>query len=120
VQIQDLNPAMRGSLGVGERKGVLIGDVFKGQPADKAGIRRGDVILSVDGKSVRDANELRNTVAGISPGIKIPVVVFRGGKEVTLSVKLVERDEKAIDKISSGSGSEGSEGASGSEDVKKN
>jgi serine protease Do len=100
VQIQDLNPAMRGSLGLGERKGVLIGDVFKGQPADKGGIKRGDVILSIDGKKVGDANELRNTVASLSPGVKIPVVVFRGGKETTLSVKLVERDEKSIDKLS--------------------
>lgn len=120
VQIQDINPAMRGSLGLGNRKGVLIGDVFKGQPADKGGIRRGDVILSVDGKQVGDANELRNTVAACSPGVKIPVVVFRGGKEIALSVKLVERDEKSIDKLSSGSGSEKSESESSStEEVKK-
>jgi serine protease Do len=119
VQIQDVNPAMRGSLGLGERKGVLVGDVFKGQPADKAGIKRGDVVLSVDGKKVGDANELRNTVAAISPGVKITVVVFRGGKEVTLSVKLMERDEKTIDKLSSGPGSGGAENESGSEDVVK-
>ncbi len=119
VQIQDINPAMRGSLGLGNRKGVLIGDVFKGQPADKGGIRRGDVILSIDGKQVGDANELRNTVAACSPGVKIPVTVFRGGKEISLSVKLVERDEKSIDKLSAGPGSDKSEGESSAEDVKK-
>ena len=106
VQIQDINEAMRGPLGLGERKGVLISDVFKGQPADKAGIKRGDVVLSIDGKKVTSSNELRNTVASISPGNKAPVVVFRGGKEVTLNVKLVERNEGAIDKLSSGAGAE--------------
>jgi serine protease Do len=104
VQIQDINDAMRNSLGLGERKGVLISDVFKDQPADKAGIRRGDVVLSIDGKKTASSNDLRNTVAAISPGGKTPVVVFRGGKEVSLTVKLVERNEGAIDKLSSGGG----------------
>jgi serine protease Do len=119
VSIQDPNPAMRSSLGLGDRKGVLIGDVYKGQPADKGGIKRGDVVLSIDGKKVNDMNELRNTVAGISPGVKIPVVVFRGGKEITLTVKLVERDEKTIDKLASGSGGGGDEGENKPEDIKK-
>ena len=107
VQIQDINDAMRGSLGLGERKGVLISDVFKGQPADKAGVKRGDVVLSIDGKQVTNSNELRNTVAAISPGEKAPMVVFRGGKEITLTVKLIERNEGAIGKLSPGSGAEG-------------
>ncbi|HEX7510251.1 MAG TPA: DegQ family serine endoprotease [Chitinivibrionales bacterium] len=110
VQIQDINEAMRGSLGLGERKGVLISDVFKDQPADKAGIKRGDVVVSIDGRKVTTSNELRNTVAAISPGVKTPVVVFRGGKELTLSVKLVERNEGAIGKLSSGPDAQG-EGA---------
>ncbi|HUI91336.1 MAG TPA: DegQ family serine endoprotease [Chitinivibrionales bacterium] len=102
VQIQDINDAMRSALGLGNRKGVLIGDVFKGQPADRAGIKRGDVVLSVDGKAVETSNELKNTVAGIQPGKKIPVVVFRGGKEITVNVVLNERDEAAVNKLSSG------------------
>jgi serine protease Do len=105
VQIQDINEAMRNSLGLGERKGVLISDVFKDQPADKAGIKRGDVVLSIDGRSVNNSNELRNTVATLSPGKKSPVAVFRSGKEITLSVMLVERDESKINTISSGTGS---------------
>jgi len=107
VQIQDINEAMRGSLGLGERKGVLISDVFKGQPADKAGVRRGDVVLSIDGRKVTNSNELRNTVAAITPGGKTPIVVFRGGKEIALTVKLVERNEGTIGKLSSGPSPEG-------------
>jgi S1-C subfamily serine protease len=102
VQIQDVNDAMRNALGLGARKGVLIGDVFKGQPADKAGIRRGDVVLSVDGKAVETSNDLKNTVAGIQPGKKIPLVIFRGGKELTVTVVLNERDEAAVNKLSTG------------------
>ncbi|HAJ79766.1 MAG TPA: protease [Fibrobacteres bacterium] len=107
VQIQDVNEAMRGSLGLGERKGVLISDVFKDQPADKTGIRRGDVILSIDGKKVTSSNELRNTVANISPGAKTPITLFRAGKELSLTVKLTERNEGAIDKIAGESGNDG-------------
>jgi serine protease Do len=102
VQIQDVNDAMRRALGLGDRKGVLISDVFKNQPADKAGIKRGDVVFSIDGKPVETSNDLKNTVATIEPGKKIPVVIFRGGKEMKVTVVLNERDEGSINKISSG------------------
>jgi serine protease Do len=110
VQIQDVNDAMRSALGLGERKGVLISDVFKGQPADKAGIRRGDVVLAIDGKAVESSNDLKNTVAVIEPGKKIPVVIYRGGKELTVTVVLNERDEGSVNKIASGTGKSSSEG----------
>ena len=109
VQIQDVNDAMRKALGLGDRKGVLISDVFKNQPADKAGIKRGDVALSIDGKAVETSNDLKNTVATLEPGKKVPVVIFRGGKEMTVSVVLNERDEGSINKIGSG-GAKQSEG----------
>jgi serine protease Do len=102
VQIQDLNDAMHSALGLGERKGVLISDVFKNQPADKAGIKRGDVVLSIDGKAVETSNDLKNTVATIEPGKKVPVVVFRGGKEMTVTVLLNERDEGNVNTMASG------------------
>jgi serine protease Do len=99
VQIQDINEALRSSLALGNRKGVLISDVFKNQPGDKAGIKRGDVILSINGKDVGSPNELRNIVAVCTPGKKIPTVILRDGKEQTLSVVLTERSEKDIAKL---------------------
>jgi serine protease Do len=110
VQIQDVNDAMGSALGLGQRRGVLVSDVFKGQPADKAGIRRGDVVLSIDGKPVETSNDLKNTVAVIEPGRKVPVVVFRGGKELSVTVVLNERDEGGINKLASGKGKSSSEG----------
>ena len=94
VSIQELDRAAREAFGLpAETKGVLVGDVFKGQPADKAGIKRGDVIQSIDGKPTESANSLRNRVASIYPGKTIPVELLRNGKRQTVNVKLTSRDE---------------------------
>jgi serine protease Do len=96
VSIQELSKSIRGALNLGSRKGVLVGDVYKGQPADNAGIKRGDVILSIQGKIIENANQLRNFVAELQPGTKVPVVIFRNGKEITLIMTIAERNEKTI------------------------
>jgi len=94
VSIQELDRATREAFGLpAETKGVLIGDVFKGQPADKAGIKRGDVVQSIDGKPTENANKLRNQVASIYPGKTVPVEILRNGKRLTVNVKLTSRDE---------------------------
>jgi serine protease Do len=95
VAIQDLDRNTRDAMGLSaETKGVLIGDVFKGQPADKAGIKRGDIVTSVNDKPVEGANELRNAVAAIHPGAKVPVDLLRNGKKVTVQVMLTGRDAR--------------------------
>jgi serine protease Do len=95
VMIQDLDQSTREAMNVNENtKGVLIGDVFKGQPADKAGIKRGDIVTSVNGLAVETSNELRNAVAAIHPGEKVPVDLLRNGKKLSVSVILTERDTK--------------------------
>jgi len=94
VYIQDVNPAAREAMGLGDMKGVLISDVTPGDPADKAGIRRGDFIISIDGKKTKDANDLRNTVATLRPGSKMPVELIREGKKMTLQVKVAERPDE--------------------------
>ncbi len=109
VSIQDLNKAMREALNLGSRKGVLIGEVYKGQPADNAGIKRGDVVLSIQGKNTENANELRNLVALIPPGSKVPVVILRNGKELTLQLTVEERSEKMISKLNGTKGDKNSQ-----------
>ena len=101
VQISDIDHAMKEALGLKTRKGVLINDVFDGQPAKKAGIKTGDVVLTIDGIETKDANSLRNTVASITPGKKVPVEIIRNGKKTKLHVTLASRDEKEIKKLSS-------------------
>jgi serine protease Do len=97
VMIQDLDQNTRDAMGLSaDAKGVLIGDVFKGQPADRAGIKRGDIVTSVSGTTVESPNELRNAVAAIHPGEKIPVELLRNGKKTTVQVTLTGRDAKKI------------------------
>ena len=100
VSIQNMNKSMKEALNLGNRGGVLVGDVYKGQPAEKAGIKRGDVILSINGKNTDNANTLRNYVAELTPGSKVPVILFRNGKEMTLEMTITERNEKTISKLS--------------------
>jgi serine protease Do len=111
VAIQDLDQSTRDAMGLSaDTKGILIGDVFKGQPADKAGIRRGDLVTSVNDKPVESANELRNAVAAIHPGAKVPVELLRSGKKITVQVTLTGRDtKKTQSSLSSAEQSKGGE-----------
>jgi serine protease Do len=95
VMIQDLDPASRDAFGLSaEERGVLIGDVFKGQPAEKAGLQRGDIVLSVNNKIVTNTNELRNAIANLRPGVKIPIEILRNNKKIILQVLLTGRDKE--------------------------
>jgi len=119
VSIQELDRATRDAFGLpAETKGVLIGDVFKNQPADKAGIKRGDVIQSVDGKPTETANSLRNRIASIYPGKTVPVELLRNGKRVTVNVKLTSRDESEAIAAQSGTQKPGAAGPGAKDDGK--
>jgi len=96
VSIQELDQATRDAFGLSaDIRGVLIGDVFPGQPADRAGIRRGDVITRIDGKPIETLNQLRNNVAAINPGKTVPAELLRNGRKMTVQVRLTARDESA-------------------------
>jgi serine protease Do len=94
VGIQDVTPEMTGTLGLGERKGVLIGDVFADGPAAKAGVQVGDVVVAIDGKPVATAQELQFLVAEKPVGASVAVQALRKGKEKTFDVKLGQRPSR--------------------------
>jgi len=71
--------------------GVVVGDVPEGGPADKAGIVAGDVILSKDGRPIRDWAQFRLSIANAEPGTEIELEIFREGERRTLNVTLEER-----------------------------
>ncbi len=97
ISIQNLSSTAREALGLDYGSaGVLVSDVFRGQPAEKAGIRRGDVILSIDGKPVLSSNDLRNIVAALTPGKKVPIEIMRNGKKMNLSLMVSERTQEKI------------------------
>jgi len=93
VTIQDITAEIAKHFDVKTEKGALVSDVVEDSPAEKAGFRRGDIIIRYDGREVRDTYSLRNMVASTTPGSNVTVKVIRNGKEKTLTVKIGELPE---------------------------
>ena len=87
VGIQPLTSELAKSMGLKEVRGVLVNSVVPGGPADKAGIKTGDVILQFNGKDVNDPNVLRNEVAGTAPGADITLTILRDGSQQQIHVR---------------------------------
>jgi Do/DeqQ family serine protease len=90
VGIQPITETLKESFGLKDTKGVLINEVRKGSAAENAGIKRDDVIISINGEAIEDPNTLRNKVAQTLPGTEIKVSILRGGEEQEIVVKLDE------------------------------
>jgi serine protease Do len=90
VYIQPLTPDAAENLGISGRRGALVSDVTSGGPAEKAGIRSGDVIVGFNGKEIRDEHELPQAVASTKPGKTVDVRLLRDGKETTVAVTIAE------------------------------
>ena len=93
VSVQDLTPDLAKSFGLPRPKGALIGDVTKDGPADKAGLKRGDVILLYQGQEIADSSALRDAVANTSPGQEESVTIWRAKKKEELQVKIGNAEE---------------------------
>jgi serine protease Do len=93
IAIQDIDRDLAEAMGLPGRDGVLVGDVQPASPAAKAGLRRGDVILTIDGKPVEDSAKLKNTVAALGASAVVRVEILRAGRKQVLTVKLNEVPE---------------------------
>ena len=87
---QTIDSALARSLGLKEVRGALVSNVTGGSAAERAGLRRGDVILSVDGHAIADSNALRNRIASTKPGSTVRVTILRDGREQALTATLGE------------------------------
>ncbi|HSR12252.1 MAG TPA: PDZ domain-containing protein, partial [Thermodesulfobacteriota bacterium] len=98
VTIRDLTPDLAKSANLENVKGAYVEDVVKGGPAEKAGIRAKDVILSFGGKEVADSAALRNEVANAQIGKDVKVTILRQGKkeERTVRIESQEQSTKAM------------------------
>jgi serine protease Do len=96
VSAQAVTPDIAAAIGLQDPIGAIINGITKGSPADKAGFKRGDLIIELNGKKIKDSTELRNMVASMAPGTKVPVKIIRDGKEQTISITLGEFQEKKI------------------------
>ena len=90
VYIQRLTPEAAENLGITGRRGALVSDVTSGGPAEKAGIRSGDVIVAFNGKEIKDEHDLPQAVATTKPGKTVDLRLLREGKEMTIAVTIAE------------------------------
>ena len=90
VSIQPITPELAKQFDLKDEGGALVGDVVEDGPAEKAGVRRGDVIVEFDGKTVNDPTGLRNMVAATLPEKQVTVTVLREGQYEDLSVTMAE------------------------------
>jgi serine protease Do len=86
VTVQEITPDIAKGLGISTVKGALISDVLKGSPAEKAGIKRGDIIIGIDGEPVQNTAAMRFQVSEVMPGTTVKVKVLRDGKEKVIPV----------------------------------
>ncbi|WP_457570615.1 DegQ family serine endoprotease [Desulfovulcanus sp.] len=91
VTIQNLDENTAKALGLETPKGALVASVTPGDPADKAGVKAGDVIIAVEGQVVENASELTRKIGGLLPGTKIKITIWRKGTVKDVYVTLGER-----------------------------
>jgi serine protease Do len=99
--IRDLSEALAESFEYDSTDGVLIDDVVAESPADKAGLKAGDIVTSFNGQTVESANELRNAVAATAPGSEVNLDIVRRGERKTLTVNVAQLNE---DKLAAATG----------------
>ncbi len=93
VQIQEVNQALANSFGLPRTQGALISGVEPGSPADKAGLKSGDVVLGVNGKEVTQLGQLSGEIAGMKPGSTASLEVWRNGSRNKIDVKVGQLEE---------------------------
>jgi len=94
VGIQEVSSELAQKFGLEEKMGALVSEVFPGEPADKAGVERGDIILEISGKPVKDIKALLYIVAALPVGQKVDLKVWRDGKTLSLNVMVDKRPEE--------------------------
>ncbi|MBU1947332.1 MAG: PDZ domain-containing protein, partial [Candidatus Eisenbacteria bacterium] len=106
IHVQDLTSSLAEALEV-EEDGVLVSEVGNASPAEKAGLKAQDVILSINGKPIQDVDELMGTMANTAPDEKIHLQIVRDGRkkeiDMTLAAKPEMDDEVYIDRFGGGS-----------------
>ncbi|MBC7475481.1 MAG: Do family serine endopeptidase [Candidatus Sericytochromatia bacterium] len=91
IQIQNLTEALAKSLKINESsRGIIVGDIIQGSPADKSGLQKYDLITELNGKEVDDITVFRNTIASIDPGQTVKINLTRNGKNIVVEPRIAE------------------------------
>ena len=93
ILIGDINPTLKEALDLTTLDGALVSDVVEGSPAEKAGLKREDVIVAFNGADIRDASDIRNAVGLVEPGERADITYLRNGKRRTTRIEVEAFDE---------------------------
>jgi serine protease Do len=91
ISMQELDENTAKAVGLKEPKGVLVAQVLPGDPAEKAGVKAGDVIVKLDGKDIAEPSDLLTHIASLQPGAKVVVGLLRQGRHLEKTIVLGER-----------------------------
>ena len=91
VEVADITPELAESLGLKGTQGAIIGAIERGSPAERGGMKLGDVIVAVNGRPVANSTATLNAIAGVTPGVSVPVKVMRRNREATLDIMVGKR-----------------------------
>ena len=94
--VQKITPDIAESLSLKQTTGALVADVVKGGPAEKAGLKPGDIIIEFDRKEIKDSADLPSVVARITPGTTAQLKVLREGKQISLPITVGELKDNEI------------------------
>ena len=100
VRIQPVTKSIADSLGLKEAEGALVAEPQAGSPAAEAGLKSGDVITAVDNSKVKDARDLAQKIAGITPGSEVTLSIVRDGQPEKLSLKIGQMQERGTKEAS--------------------
>jgi serine protease Do len=98
VMIQPVTPELAKEFKLSDNSGALVGDVTKDSPAEKAGLKEGDVVVQFNGKKVTDSRQLRLMLSQTAPATVVELKVLRDGKEQSIRVKLGELPSEGLAK----------------------
>jgi serine protease Do len=104
VNIQDVTESLAKSFGRPDSEGALVSQVIEGSPAEKAGVKAGDIILKFNGEPVSGAAQLKNVVGKEKPGATVKLSIFRNKETFDVSLKVGERTKEAVAAASSSPG----------------
>jgi Do/DeqQ family serine protease len=107
VTVQPITSDMAANLGLKNAEGAIVSRVEPGSPAERAGVKQGDVIMAINGNPIGDSNSLRNIIASSTPGAEVTLTVARDGQERQLRATLSELSSQAAAETTPGGGSSG-------------
>jgi serine protease Do len=110
VMVQAMDDNTSRALGLDENIGALVASITPGGPADRAGVKAGDIILAVNGDDVEDYTDLTRKIGRLLPGDKVDLTIWRNEKKLHLAASL---DERSLNELAKGTNTQGDTSQSG-------